>query len=65
MDSAAKMNSATAMHLSQWLEAMRAPHERDAILARMLAFLQEYPAVVAEGRSWPEIEALAKRNAAK
>ena len=55
------MTGAEALSLDLWLQRTVLGEEYTVVLDSMLAFIHDYPDILAEGRSWPEIRSLAER----
>jgi len=57
------MDAFTSQHLDRWIAQTCNADFRDERRALMVGFLADYPTLIDEGRSWPEILALAERRA--
>lgn len=55
------MDAQTALHMSEWVDGHIAERDRDAAIDAMLAFVAEYPDLLA-ARTWTEIHSLAMRE---
>ena len=55
------MDDWAAKHMSNWVRRTFPAEAYDTVIDLMLAFLDDYPDLV-DKRSWPEIEALARRR---
>ena len=58
----ASMDRETAEHFYAWLDDAVAADEQHEVEQDIHALLRAYPELPAEGRSWPEMRALAARN---
>ena len=56
------MDYETAEHFYLWIDGVHI-EDQHTVEQDIHAFLREYPEVVSEGRSWPEIRTLAERMA--
>ena len=53
------MDEFTTDHLERWLSRAIRGEDRDACRTKIMALVADYPGLVSDGRSWPEILALA------
>lgn len=58
------MDDFTTQHLERWLEQTCNEDFRDARRTLIVAFVADYPDILARGDSWPQILALAERDEA-
>lgn len=56
------MDPWTENHLQRWLDVTIVEDDRVAVEAGIRRFVEDHPDLIENGRSWPEIRALAERR---
>ena len=56
------MDRETADHFYTWLDRTVALDEQHGVEQAIHRLLREYPEMIEQGRSWPEMRTLAERN---